>query len=248
MLPVLFDQSSGPSIMPLLAMPYLWSLDTLIRLFNFLLIVTLTGGLLYYIIQWCRIEYRVIREIDSGSSGRVYLAKSTCIPLLTALKVFMVDPADQQSFQQEKAIHDYLGEAERADGVHYIARLDRISSRQLFTPYGWPVRTRVPIMALEYCESSLDSLVAMHVRLDPDAHSQHYIAFLLRQVIESLAFLRKKRVMHLDIKLGNFVATQPVDSATPDAWALRLIDFGHAERADLLDSSKERDFQVGTVG
>lgn len=162
--------------------------------------------------------YRVLREIDSGGMGAVYLAERE-EPFRQQIAIKLIkrglpESVTKRRFEQERQI---LARLEHA----YIARLLD----------GGTTRDGQPYFVMEYVEGQPITRYCDERRLTLDARLA-----LFRRVCAAVSFAHQNLVVHRDLKPSNILVAL---DGTP-----KLLDFGLAK---IIDPSRELDQTVSAM-
>jgi len=151
-------------------------------------------------------RYRVMRELGSGATGRVFLAERTQdFQQTVAIKVLRWAPFASSNHELNEGEHVILRSLEHPN---IVALLD-----QGRTADG------APFLVLEYLDgSTIDTWCDTH-RLTVAER-----LMLLEQAFSAVAYAHSHLVLHGDIKPANImVISSPLDGSTP---IVKLLDFG----------------------
>ncbi|XP_065071955.1 serine/threonine-protein kinase 10-like [Rhopilema esculentum] len=160
--------------------------------------------------------WELVNEIGDGTFGKVYKAQRKGDGLLAAAKIVPInDEAELEDFMVEI---DILSECKNKHVV------------DMFQAY---VHDSKLWMMLEFCPGgAMDDIVLDLERgLDEDV-----IRVICRQMVEALAFLHEKGVIHRDLKAGNVLLKEDGN--------IKLADFGVS--AKNKRNSQRRDTFIGT--
>ena len=171
-------------------------------------------------------HYRLIRFLQGGGMGEVYLAEDLNLPRQVAIKVMKTEtalyPDAQASKDAARLFQREMQAISMLDHPHILTLHD--AGKQLINS------ENVSYMVMPYCpEGSLVDWISRHRRTQP--LSPNEVARLLQQAADALQYAhdQKPQVLHLDIKPANFlVRRQTEPSQLPN---LLLADFGVAKIA-----------------
>jgi serine/threonine protein kinase len=156
--------------------------------------------------------YEVEEEIGRGTFGVVARARHRKTRELRAVK------------RVQSQVHRRASDACRAIGeVDAMARLNHPNVARLIEHFTGQEEV---LMVQELCSgSSLEAHLQKHGRLTVDE-----AAVVLGQMLEAVSHCHKQGIVHRDLKADNFVFESPM---SPDVTAVKLIDFGMAERCEI---------------
>ncbi len=168
-------------------------------------------------------EYRILRELGSGSSGRVYEAQQASPQRRVALKVLKeswVDHRVERRFQREIEI---LGLLEHPG----ICRIYEAGKAELIDKDGASLGPRL-FFAMELVEGKPVTHFAKEKGLDIPSRLG-----LLRSLAEAVADAHERGVLHRDLKPANILVAEestksPDSQTTPNRGLVRckVLDFG----------------------
>lgn len=169
--------------------------------------------------------YRVVSLIARGGMGAVYLAEDPRIKRRVAIKVMPIELSTlDDPFAGKRAAKTAARLQSEATA---IARLDHpgivrlLGYDEVNTPEG-----RYPYLVMDYYEEgSLDKWLRQHPNL-----SLQDMAFFIGQAANALQYAHDNKVIHEDIKPGNFLIRTRRDG--PNLPDLLLTDFGVARFTD----------------
>ena len=167
--------------------------------------------------------FRIVRLIDSGATGSVYLAVDRDGNPV-ALKVLAPQLADDERFRQR-----FLRESQLAQSLEHPHVVATLMSGQ---------EDGVLYLAMAYVEgTNLREVLRQAGRLDPE-RALH----LLAQVAQALDAAHAAGLVHRDVKPGNILVT-----SVPDDESALICDFGLARHVSSVSSlTGERGF-AGTI-
>lgn len=150
-------------------------------------------------------KYPVIREIGSGATSRVYLARDPFADREVAIKVFLFD--EHASAQTERMMHKaFLAEAALAGKLshpHIVEILDAVVEPE----HSYLVMEYVPGTTLE-AHSDVTSLLALSKVVE-----------IIFKCIRALEYAFQHGVIHRDIKPGNILLSKNGDTKVSDFGA-----------------------------
>jgi eukaryotic-like serine/threonine-protein kinase len=158
-------------------------------------------------------KYPVIREIGSGATSRVYLARDTFADREVAIKVFVFD--ENLNPQTERMMHKaFLAEAALAGKLshpHIVEILDAVAEPE----HSYLVMEYVPGTTLEV-HSDVTNLLPLHKVVE-----------IIFKCIRALDFAFQHGVIHRDIKPGNILLSKTGDTKVSDFGASFQQRHGH---------------------
>ncbi|MBZ0186233.1 MAG: serine/threonine protein kinase, partial [Candidatus Obscuribacterales bacterium] len=170
-------------------------------------------------------RYKAIRQLGSGGSGTVYLARDRLLNKLVAVKLLiMLEPKQLIAFQEEARATSSLSHS------FIVGLLD----------FGVTAGA-VPYMVLDYVPgASLEEVLKERKRLDWQVCQKIFV-----QVCEALEFAHDHGILHRDITPQNIILHEVVDKK--DEFAVRIIDFGIASamRSDENEGSQKQEAVIG---
>ena len=166
-------------------------------------------------------DYSIISLFSSGGMGEIYLADETSIGRQVAIKVIRPEVIKYPNSEDaRKMIQLFRREASA------IARLNHPDILPLFRFGETTVDgASVMYMVMPYCEEkSLTDWMYKHNRTTLTAQEAEPI---VRQAAEALQYAHEQGIIHLDVKLSNFLVRYPTDDA--QRLNVQLADFGVAK-------------------
>ncbi len=166
-------------------------------------------------------DYRIVSLFSSGGMGEIYLAEEISLGRQVAIKVIRPEVIKYPNSEDaRKMIQLFRREASA------IAKLNHPDILPLFR-FGEATidGTALMFMVMPYCEEkSLTDWMYKHNRTTLTAQEAEP---LVRQAAEALQYAHEQGIIHLDVKLSNFL----VRYATDDVQRLnvQLADFGVAK-------------------
>jgi eukaryotic-like serine/threonine-protein kinase len=158
-------------------------------------------------------KYPIIREIGSGATSRVYLARDTFADREVAIKVFVFD--ENLNPQTERMMHKaFLAEAALAGKLshpHIVEILDAVAEPE----HSYLVMEYVPGTTLEV-HSDVTNLLPLHKVVE-----------IIFKCIRALDFAFQHGVIHRDIKPGNILLSKTGDTKVSDFGASFQQRHGH---------------------
>jgi eukaryotic-like serine/threonine-protein kinase len=158
-------------------------------------------------------KYPIVREIGSGATSRVYLARDPFAGREVAIKVFVFD--ENLNPQTERMMHKaFLAEAALAGKLshpHIVEILDAVAEPE----HSYLVMEYVPGTTLE-AHSDVTSLLPLNKVVE-----------IIFKCIRALEFAFQHGVIHRDIKPGNILLSQTGDTKVSDFGASFQQRHGH---------------------
>eukprot|EP00747_Dinoflagellata_sp_TGD_P024163 gnl/TRDRNA2_/TRDRNA2_130356_c0_seq3.p1 gnl/TRDRNA2_/TRDRNA2_130356_c0~~gnl/TRDRNA2_/TRDRNA2_130356_c0_seq3.p1 ORF type:complete len:833 (+),score=178.95 gnl/TRDRNA2_/TRDRNA2_130356_c0_seq3:171-2501(+) len=164
------------------------------------------------------VSYTQLQTIGRGGSSKVYLVQNPDGGEFALKRVATDCPRQLEAFQNEVTLLQQLKDQE-----HVIQVLDAEVDRE---------RGRIHIV-MEAGDMDLGRFLQAETRLSL-AQIQH----LWRQMLEAVQVIHDARIVHSDLKPGNFLLVRGV---------LKVIDFGIAKRIANDTTNISRDTSVGTL-
>lgn len=166
-------------------------------------------------------RYKPLKELGSGSSGRVYLARDMMLNKLVAVKTLQQLTGDQLiSFQEEAKATSLLNHKNIVKILDFGA-----------------IESGIPYMVLEYIPGlSLFKQLERHRNLPWQTTVDIFI-----EICRALDYAHKEGVMHRDVKPSNIIF-HTADDGTVE---VKLIDFGVAQVGAL--GERELELQGRTI-
>jgi len=150
-------------------------------------------------------KYPISREIGSGATSRVYLARDTFAEREVAIKVFLFD--DHVNPQTERMMHKaFLAEAAlvgKLSHPHIVAILDAVAELE----HSYVVMEYVPGTTLE-AHSDVTNLLPLNKVVE-----------IIFKCIRALEYAFQHGVIHRDIKPGNILISRSGDTKVSDFGA-----------------------------
>lgn len=150
-------------------------------------------------------RYRVLKKINRGAMGIVYLARDDKIGRNIAIKVLLIDSSI--SDEDQKEVSDRFEREARAAGM--------LSNPNIVTIHDVGEEAGVPFIAMEYLGGSTLSEI---IKNDPPSLSQ--AIDIITQILSALSYAHSQGVVHRDIKPDNIFLL-------PDG-TVKVADFGIA--------------------
>jgi tRNA A-37 threonylcarbamoyl transferase component Bud32 len=170
-------------------------------------------------------RYKIIREIDRGGMGTVFLAEHQLIKRRVALKLLRADLAEDPG-----VLDRFMNEA-RAAGT--LGHPNIVESTDMgFTREG------VPYIVFEFLEGSLLSSEIYRVHGLPVRRALR----IARQIASALHAAHSAGIIHRDLKSDNVFLTDRDDAADH----VKVIDFGISRFIAAEDDARNRAMVIGT--
>lgn len=158
-------------------------------------------------------HYRIVKEIARGGNGVVTLVVNTTTGQEFAMKsipkVLDADASvsDRKRMDHEQSIKREVEVLQRLRGCLNVASLEEVYEDD----------SRVHII-MEYCQGG-----ELYHRVGAAHYSERTVASFMRATLRTLAQCHANKILHRDIKPGNFLLSSPDDQAP-----LKAVDFGLA--------------------
>jgi serine/threonine protein kinase len=168
-------------------------------------------------------HYHVLRKLDRGGQGEVYLARDSGLNREVALKVLpaglLADAAARKRFQKE---------------AHTLSRLNHPNIATVFEFGG---HNNVDFLALEFVEG-----VKLSEKIAAGAVPEQEVLALGTQIAEALEEAHEHGVIHKDLKPANIMVTPK--------GRVKVLDFGLAQWMPPQDlgASTESSLEIHPVG
>ncbi|XP_078509130.1 serine/threonine-protein kinase 10 [Lissotriton helveticus] len=162
------------------------------------------------------LEWELVGELGDGAFGKVYKVKNRETGVLAAAKVIET--------KSEEELDDYMVE------IEILASCDHRYIVHLLGAFYHDGKLWIMI---EFCPGGAVDAVMLELDrglLEPQ------LRVVCRQMLEALAYLHSKKIIHRDLKAGNVLLTQDGD--------IRLADFGVSARN--MKTLQKRDSFIGT--
>ncbi|MEO6773328.1 MAG: serine/threonine-protein kinase [Kofleriaceae bacterium] len=170
-------------------------------------------------------RYKILKELDQGGMGSVFLAEHQLIKRRVALKLLRADLAEDAD-----VLERFMNEA-RAAGT--LGHPNIVESTDMgFTREG------VPYIVFEFLEGSLLTDEIYRVRGLPPRR----VFRIARQIASALHAAHEAGIVHRDLKSDNVFLTDR-DEANDH---VKVLDFGISRFLDAEDSPRDRAMVVGT--
>ncbi|XP_027697769.1 serine/threonine-protein kinase 10 isoform X2 [Vombatus ursinus] len=160
--------------------------------------------------------WEIVGELGDGAFGKVYKAKNKETGALAAAKVIET--------KSEEELEDYIVE------IEILATCDHPYIVKLLGAFYHDGKLWIMI---EFCPGG--AVDAIMLELDRGL-TEPQIQVICRQMLEALAYLHSKKIIHRDLKAGNVLMTLEGD--------IKLADFGVS--AKNLKTLQKRDSFIGT--
>ncbi|XP_043846142.1 serine/threonine-protein kinase 10 [Dromiciops gliroides] len=160
--------------------------------------------------------WEIVGELGDGAFGKVYKAKNKETGALAAAKVIET--------KSEEELEDYIVE------IEILATCDHPYIVKLLGAFYHDGKLWIMI---EFCPGG--AVDAIMLELDRGL-TEPQIQVICRQMLEALAYLHSKKIIHRDLKAGNVLMTLDGD--------IKLADFGVS--AKNLKTLQKRDSFIGT--
>ncbi|KAF2666058.1 kinase-like protein [Microthyrium microscopicum] len=148
-------------------------------------------------------QYQITRKLGDGGSSTVWLALDIKFRRHVAVKIIVASKADRAA--DEIAMYEHLCQSVPSAYSVYVTEL--LDSFQLQRPDGI-----YHCLVLEAMGPDVDDMLEYHPSL-VSAASTHYpiwmVKSILKQVLQSLAFLHKHGIVHGDVQPGNVLFSVP---------------------------------------
>ncbi|KAJ1126746.1 hypothetical protein NDU88_005152 [Pleurodeles waltl] len=162
------------------------------------------------------LEWEVVGELGDGAFGKVYKVKNRETGVFAAAKVIET--------KSEEELEDYMVE------IEILATCDHRYIVKLLGAFYHDGKLWIMI---EFCPGGAVDAVMLELDrglLEPQ------LRVVCRQMLEALAYLHSKKIIHRDLKAGNVLLTHDGD--------IRLADFGVSARN--MKTLQRRDSFIGT--
>jgi serine/threonine protein kinase len=181
--------------------------------------------------------YHLVRRLQAGGMGEVYLAQESSLGRTVALKI--LHPPVQASASTRQQVRRFRQEIDMVAALDHpgILSLDANGYARLEGRWLW-------YLVMPYCAGgSLADWLARTSAGQP--LSQEMVVPLIVQVADALAYAHAQGICHLDVKAANLLLAHPV---TPgEVPRLLLADFGVARCWQEPSTHTEQDMEVGTI-
>lgn len=167
--------------------------------------------------------YRIENVLGSGGMGTVYLARHPTLPRSDALKILSAELSVDRQFRVR-----FTREADLAATLNH-PNIVRVYNRGETDGHLW--------IAMEYVEGTAANDLA-RANLTPTR-----IVRIITDVASALDYAHSRRVLHRDIKPGNFLVSSPGS----DHERVLLADFGIARALDDATTLTATGSMVGTA-
>ena len=155
-----------------------------------------------------RDEYKFIKEIGVGATGRVFEAIHNVSGETRAIKIVMkMDLENEESLREEiREEYRILMEADHPNIIKLYEVFETSSCLSL---------------VMEYCEGGeLFELISEMNHLQ-----EAQVAVIVKQILAALSYCHKNMIIHRDIKPENFMF-----SRNGDINSIKMIDFGFSKK------------------
>lgn len=158
-------------------------------------------------------HYRIVKELARGGNGIVTLVVNTTTGQEFAMKSLPkvldaeADVSERKRMDHVEAIKREVEVLQRLRGCLNVASLEEVYEDD----------SRVHII-MEYCAGG-----ELHHRIGAAHYSERTVASFMRATLRTLAQCHANKILHRDIKPGNFLLSSPDDQAP-----LKAVDFGLA--------------------
>ena len=159
-------------------------------------------------------EFEIIKSLGEGNTSKVYLARSIHNGSLTALKILKEEflRRDNDSIM---SVHNEITILKNLKHSNIVSMMGYGDSGQVLKPSGRTINNLVYI-EMEFVPGGL----LFDVCQTMGAMGEDTGRFLITQLLDSLDYIHKKRVVHRDLKLENILVDEHFN--------MKLADFGFA--------------------
>jgi p21-activated kinase 2 len=164
-------------------------------------------------------DFTILEDIGEGGFGKVY----KCARKGESDKFFAMKYIDITSSKQKI----YIG-----NEITIMKHMDHKNIVQLYEVYMFKGRI---FMIMEYLDGGCLTPVVEYLKIEVP---ETVIAYIIREVLEGIASLHKRGIIHRDIKSDNVL----IDRETGD---IKITDFGYS--CQLTQEKRMRESRVGTL-
>ncbi len=145
--------------------------------------------------------YEILKNIGSGASGKVFLARDLSTDELVAIKIPML-------FLSPEQMHRFAHESRMLSRLSHpnIARIDKT---------GMIIQDELPFIVMEYVKGK-----TIHQHCKDNQYNFKKIIELFKQVLDAVQYAHNKGIVHRDIKPENILVNEQGE--------VKLLDFGIA--------------------
>ncbi|XP_070531710.1 serine/threonine-protein kinase Kist-like [Ptychodera flava] len=157
-------------------------------------------------------QWRIVRKLGKGACSVVYEAKTSDNSASAAIKVYKYGDKYLPVYYREIQIIRQLNAKRDHPGI--------------VTLYNWFTHKGYPCLVFEVLYCKLQYIISKN---NEEGLSLYAVQFLGRQILETLAYMHGKGVVHADIKPANIMWC-------PQTGSVKLIDFGLSIELDDKDA------------
>jgi eukaryotic-like serine/threonine-protein kinase len=157
--------------------------------------------------------YRIEGVLGSGGMGTVYLARHPTLPRRDALKILSTELSLDEKFRAR-----FIREADLAATLNHPNIVTVFDRGETADGQLW--------IAMEYVKGTAANDLSS-ANLTPAR-----IVRIITEVAKALDHAHSRRVLHRDVKPGNFLVAEPVNAPAGDQERVLLADFGIARALD----------------
>jgi serine/threonine protein kinase len=187
----------------------------------------------------------IIKELNSGSFGTVYLISDATKDMFIALKIILIDNEQKEyKFIKESEIQLQMKDKESAYVLktYYSGLLQVVPEK--FKAFKKNENDKLGIIGMEYVEGGdlFEGICSSLLEINSDLVKQKLNLFL--HVCKGVQFLHENRIVHGDIKLENILCTMKGNNTV----LTKLIDFDWSMIIpEMYILARNIDYDRGTV-
>ena len=171
-------------------------------------------------------DYTLIKLLGKGSFGATYLTQKGADPIILATKVLERKKMEKGSLK--KYLENEIQILKELDHPNIVKFYDFLASNSNY------------YLIMEFCNGGdLTGCLQKYKNLYKEPFNIEIVQYLMRQIIDALAYIHSKKIIHRDLKLDNILLSFENETDKQNlnllSSKIKIIDFGLATKLDPLN-------------